>query len=84
MKRKARNDNNPYTCSGRLYIQLAPSDVALFRFLLEANDNLALFTVVQRKKAILLLRFSPDQEQEVQEFLTQAKTEMEIEIVYAP
>ena len=31
--------------SARLYVRLARQDIALFRFLLEAHDNLAVFTV---------------------------------------
>lgn len=48
--------------SGRLLVRLAPGDVALFRFLLEAYDNLALFTVLERKTALLKVIFSPHQE----------------------
>ena len=51
--------------SGRLLVRLAPADVALFRFLLEAYENLAFFTVLERKTALLKVVFSPQQEDAV-------------------
>lgn len=74
----------PQQESARLYVRVAPSDIALFRFLLEAHDNLALFTVVDRARAVLLLRFSPDQERETLEFLDQARSEMHIALLPVP
>jgi len=65
--------------SARLYLKVAPQDVALFRFLLEGRDNLALFTVLNRRAATLLLRFSPHHEPEVRRFLEQAGAVIGIE-----
>ncbi|MGE9984616.1 DUF4911 domain-containing protein [Desulfovibrio sp. SGI.169] len=48
--------------SGRLLLRLAPENVALFRFLLEAYDNCAYFTVLERRPALLKLVFSPQRE----------------------
>ncbi len=45
---------------------------------------MALFTVVDRTASVLLLRFSPDQEREVLDFLEEAKTQMDLETVLAP
>ncbi|MBU1248981.1 MAG: DUF4911 domain-containing protein [Proteobacteria bacterium] len=85
-KRKKRRQfvAPPRTVSARLYLRLAPRDIALFRFLLEAHDNLAIFTMVDRRAAVLLLRFSPDQEREVLEFIEAARTEMNIDLVLSP
>lgn len=55
--------------SGHLYCRIEPSRVHMFRFLLEAEDNLGLMTVVDRWGAVLMLRFSPHQERELREFL---------------
>ncbi len=55
--------------SGRLYVQINPSRVHLFRFLLEAEDNLGIMSVVDRRRAVLMVRFSPHQERAVREFL---------------
>ena len=41
----------------------------MFRFLLEAQDNLGLMTVVDRWGAVLQVRFSPHQERDMREFL---------------
>lgn len=51
--------------SGRLLATLAPGNVGLFRFLLEGYDNLAFFTVLDRREALLKLMFSPHQAAEV-------------------
>ncbi len=71
----------PPTWSARRYIRLNPADIALFRFLLEARDNLALFTVVDRVRGVLLLRYSPQQEGEVDDFLAQTGQELAIQPV---
>jgi hypothetical protein len=47
--------------------------VHLFRYLLEARDNLGLMTVVDRYRAALLIRFSPQQERDMLEFLEEAR-----------
>ncbi|MBD5539542.1 MAG: DUF4911 domain-containing protein [Desulfovibrio sp.] len=57
--------------SGRLLVRLAPADVALFRFLLEAYENLAFFTVLERKTALLKVVFSPQQEDAVRAVLAE-------------
>ena len=55
--------------SARLYCEIDSSMVHMFRFLLEAEDNLGLMTVVDRWRAVLQVRFSPHQEKEMREFL---------------
>ncbi|MDR1857412.1 MAG: DUF4911 domain-containing protein [Desulfovibrio sp.] len=55
--------------SSALLLRLAPRDTALFRFLLEAHDNLAYFTSLEPKTALLKLVYSPDQHGSVVETL---------------
>lgn len=55
--------------SGRVLVYLAPHLVGMFRFLLEAYDNLAFFTVLDRREALLKIVFSPHQEGEVRSAL---------------
>ena len=55
----------PAPRSAVLLIRIAPRDVGLFRFLLEARDNLALFTVLDPRAALLKLLFSPHQSDDV-------------------
>lgn len=52
-----------------LYLTLAPKDMAMFRFLLEAYDNVAMFTVLDPKVTLLKLIFSPHDEKYVHEIL---------------
>ncbi|SKA94424.1 protein of unknown function [Paucidesulfovibrio gracilis DSM 16080] len=70
--------------SARLYVRVRREHIGLFRFLLEAWDNLALFTVVDRLRGVLLLRFSPHQESEVRGFLAAAAEEMPLSVEYDP
>jgi hypothetical protein len=55
--------------SARLYCRLHPSQVHLFRYFLEAEDNLGLMTVVDRWGAVAQIRFSPHQEEDMRRFL---------------
>ena len=57
--------------SGRLLVRLAPQDVALFRFLLEAYENLAFFTTLERRTALLKVMYSPQQESAVRAALAE-------------
>ena len=53
--------------------------VHLFRFFLEAEDNLGIMTVVDRWRAALLIRFSPHQQREMVEFLDRLKESLPFE-----
>jgi hypothetical protein len=69
-----------------LYLRLARADVAMFRFLLEAWDNLALFTSLGADpgaRETLLLRFAPGLRQQVLGFLDAARTEFPLELLPA-
>lgn len=55
--------------SGRLIVRLAPEKVAMFRFLLEAHDNLAIFTTLERGTALLKIMFAPESRAEVEKVL---------------
>ncbi|MHC1788231.1 DUF4911 domain-containing protein [Solidesulfovibrio sp.] len=55
--------------SARLYVKLLPKHVSLLTFLLQAEDNLALPTVVDRFAAVVRLIFSPDEAGRVEAFL---------------
>lgn len=83
-KRRPRPLQNPPVWSARLYVRIAPADIARFRFLLEAHDNLALFTVVDRVRGVLLLRYSPSQSKEFFRFLEDVKTVFPVEQMLQP
>jgi len=64
-KKKARKPGPalpPPRASLRVLVRLAPHDVGMFRFLLEAYDNLAYFTVLDAREALLSVVYSPHQE----------------------
>ncbi len=66
----------PYTVprwSRRLYLRLASADMALLKFLLEAQGHVGILSVVDRHAAVAKLTYSPDMEREVLEFLEQAR-----------
>jgi hypothetical protein len=56
---------SPAAFSSRIYVRLAPADTRLFRYLLEACDNLAYTTVIDRKGCILKVVFPPALNQEL-------------------
>lgn len=49
----------PVRHSAALYLRLPARQIALFRFLLEAQENLAYFTVLDRREALIKVIFSP-------------------------
>ena len=70
--------------SETLYLRLPRAHVAMFRFLLEAHDGLALFTSLGADAAnreILCLRFVPGAKPLVRRFLDAARTEMPLELL---
>lgn len=48
-----------------MLVRMEARHVAMFRFLLEAHDNLALFTVLERRPALLMLMFAEESREEV-------------------
>ncbi len=61
--RKARREwplAPPRRSSEVLYAEVPRNQIALYRFLLEGYDNLAVMSVVDRYRAVIKLRFLPD------------------------
>jgi len=52
----------PQRSSRVLYAEIPRSEIALYRFLLEGYDNLAIMSVVDRYRAVIKLRFADDAE----------------------
>lgn len=55
--------------SERIFVEVNPHDVHMFRYLLEAYDNLGYMSVVDRWRAVLRLSYSPHHRQEFMEAL---------------
>lgn len=86
--KKTRRKKRHFPCpppperSSRLYVRIPREKIALFRFLLEAHDNLGIFTVVSKFSGILMLRYSPHQEREMRVFLKGLGGDMDIEVLH--
>lgn len=78
------NKDAPPQASARLYLKLAPEDLALCKFILEGFDNLAYLTIVDKYEAVARLSFSPRQQEEVRDFLLAAGEELDLEILEIP
>lgn len=59
----------PETRSRVLYAEIPRAQIALYRFLLEGYDNLAVMSVVDRFRAVIRLRYTSHAEQTLREFL---------------
>ncbi len=70
-RRKAAPALPPPTGSASLLVRIAPENTGLFRFLLEAYDHVAYFTVLENKTALLRVIFSPHRERAAREALAQ-------------
>jgi hypothetical protein len=66
----------PPPASLRYLARIAPQDVAMFRFLLEAHDNLAYFTVLDAREALLSVVCSPHQEDAADRALKDISTQV--------
>ena len=67
--------------SKSLYIELARHDIARFRFLLEAYDNLAIFSILDRFRAVGRVFFSPSQEEHVRQALIEIASSVHFQIL---
>ena len=84
-KRKIRY-RPPLPCptrSGRVYIRIAPRHVAMFRFLLEAEDNLGYMSVLNRWEAVLKVTHSPHQTRQMHSCLRAMQEMLPFEIIAA-
>lgn len=70
--------------SDRLIVRLAPENVAMFRFLLEAHDNLAIFTALDRGLALLKIMFAPESREEVEKTLNEISQTVPLQISQWP
>lgn len=76
--------------SGRLYLLLPRRDVACFRFFLEGQDNLALFSCLGQQErqgqdmSALCLRFAPGARAQVLAWLRALGPELPMVILPAP
>lgn len=72
---------NQKSFSNRLYLGLPRKDIAVFKFLLESRDNLAYLTVIDKYQAVVQVVFGQGFENEIQEFIQDASTEIPVRIL---
>lgn len=70
--------------SARIYLRLAPADIAFCKFIFEGYDNLAYLSVIDKYEAVARLTFSPDQREEVREFVDALAGELDLRIIEPP
>lgn len=63
--------------SRRIYLRMRPENLAYFKFILEAHDNLAYLSVVDKHRAVCRLVYSPGQEREVLQWLGSMQGDVE-------
>lgn len=64
--------------SSHLAIHIPVQNIAMFRFLLEAYDNLALFTVMENIPSILILSFASESHEEIINMLVEISQSVKI------
>ena len=70
--------------SDHAYVRIARRDIALFRFLLEAEDNIGYMSVLDCHAAILKVVFSPHQEREMRACLETMRQSVAFEVIERP
>lgn len=70
---------NPAKFSDYALARIKPIHIALFRFLLEAYENLAFFTVLDRREALLKICFAPESREEVDAALKKIRASLPFE-----
>lgn len=68
-------------CANNLYIIMPVSKVGLFRFLLEGYDNLAIFTVIEPKRALLRVNFEEKNRKILEDAIKDINEIIELNIV---
>ncbi|MBU1002422.1 MAG: DUF4911 domain-containing protein [Proteobacteria bacterium] len=79
----AREAVAPHT-SRRIYLRIAPADIAFFKFILESYDNLAYLSVVDKHTAVLQLVHTSGTEREIREFLETMRNEISFTEIALP
>ncbi len=83
-RRKIGPPLEPATVSKELLVRLAPSQVGMFRFLLEAYEHIAYFSVINKQEALLKIVFSPHRERATLQALEEIGQSLAIEILPWP
>lgn len=66
-------NNIPFTKSKNFYLQIAPSQIARLKFILEGYDHLATLTILNASEGIVQISFYPTEEEMIKEILSDFK-----------
>ncbi len=83
-KRKLGPPLEPAFNSKQLFLQLEPAKVGMFRFLLEAYEHIAYFSVINKQKAVLKIVYSPHREKVTLAMLAEIGESLEIKYLPWP
>ncbi len=83
-RRKIGPPLEPATQSKLLLVQISPSQVGMFRFLLEAYGHVAYFSVINKYKALLKIVFSPHMEQATHTALQEISQSLNMKVLPWP
>lgn len=75
---------NGFQTSKHRYIHIKRSDIAYFKFLLEAHDNLGVMTVLDKYAAVLRVSFAAGCEEEMQDFFKGISQDIPVHEVRLP
>jgi len=70
--------------SSIVYVRLRSQDMAMFRFLMEAHDALAMLTIIEPKATLVKILYSPHEEERLHLALTSVQELISVEIVENP
>lgn len=70
--------------SSRLYARVDRKEIAYVRFVVEAHDNLAVVSAVDKYQAVVRLLFAPGQEDVVRSVLQGLSEEIRLEMIEVP
>ncbi len=83
-RRKIGPPLKPATQSTQLLLRITPSQVGMFRFLLEAYEHIAYFSVINRHEALLKIVFSPHREKAARQALEEIGQSLPIQVLPWP
>ena len=67
-----------------MFVQMDRVNVAMFRFLLESYENLAIFTVLEKRPALLKIMYSPNSDSEIKSVLAEIALSIPLKIITPP
>ncbi len=74
----------PATLSDYCLVRIAPAKVGMFRFLLEAYEHIAYFSVLNKQEALLKIVYSPHRARAAKDALNEIAQSLDMQILPWP